>query len=212
MKALREKSFRGWPRRAQAGPLDIERLFSVKRGGIHFSAFDFTSQPHVRLRLYLVHRAGLDKPKMVTLNVLDEQGWTKWLAAMRIGFADELSDQTLPEPDKNAFQRYQEMFKNNKDTLAYLAPRGIGPTVWNTDERKRTQIRRRFMLLGQTIDGMRVWDVKRAIQTLRTLDSARKVPVALEGKGPMAGIVLYASLFEPDIARIDLWHLPDSAP
>jgi acyl-homoserine lactone acylase PvdQ len=66
------------------------------------------------------------------------------------------------------------------------------------------------MLLGQTIDGMRVWDVRRAIQTLRTLDSARDVPMALEGKGPMAGIVLYASLFEPDITRLDLWHLPDS--
>ncbi|MCH7557830.1 MAG: prolyl oligopeptidase family serine peptidase [Planctomycetes bacterium] len=213
MKALREKSFRGWPRRAQAGPLDIERLFSVKRGGIHFSAFDFTSQSHVRLRLYLAHRAGLDKPRMVTLNVLDEQGWTEWLAAMRVGFADELSDSAtggLPEPDKNAFQRYQEMFKNNKDTLAYLAPRGIGPTAWNTGERKRTQIRRRFMLLGQTIDGMRVWDVRRAIQTLRTLDLAREVPMALEGKGPMAGIVLYASLFEPDISKVDLWHLPDS--
>jgi len=210
MKALREKSFRGWPRRAQAGPLDIECLFSVKRGGIHFSAFDFTSQPHVRLRLYLAHRAGLDKPRMVTLNVLNEQGWTKWLAAMRVDFADELSDQTLTEPDKNAFQRYQEMFKNNKDVLAYLAPRGIGPTAWNTDERKRTQIRRRFMLLGQTIDGMRVWDVRRAIQTLRTLDLAREVPMALQGNGQMAGIVLYASLFEPDITRLDLWHLPDS--
>jgi len=26
----------------------------------------------------------------------------------------------------------------------------------------------------------------------------------------MAGIVLYASLFEPDIDRLDLWHLPHS--
>jgi len=210
MKALRKKSFLGWPKRAQAGPLDIECLFSVKRGAIHFSAFDFTSQPNVRLRLYLAHRAGPDKPRMVTLNVLDEQGWAKWLAAMRVGFADELSDQTLPEPDKNAFQRSQEMLKNNKDMLAYLAPRGIGPTAWNTDERKRTQIRRRFMLLGQTIDGMRVWDVRRAIQTLRTLDLAGEVPMTLQSNGQMAGIVLYASLFEPGIVRLDLWHLPDS--
>ena len=210
MKALWEKSFRGWPRRAQAGPLDVECLFSVKRGGIQFSAFDFTSQPHVRLRLYLAHRAGLDKPRMVALNVLDEQGWAKWLAAMRVGFADELSDQTLPEADEDAFKRNQEMLKNNKDILAYLAPRGIGPTVWNTDERKRTQIRRRFMMLGQTLDGMRVWDVRRAIQMLRTLDLAAEVPMTLQGKGRMAGIVLYASLFEPDIARLDLWHLPNT--
>ena len=66
------------------------------------------------------------------------------------------------------------------------------------------------MLLGQTIDGMRVWDVRRAIQTLRTLDLAKEVPMALQGNGRMAGIVLYASLFEHDIARLDLWHLPSS--
>ena len=210
MKTVRRKSFRGWPRRAQAGPLNIECLFSVKRGGIQFSAFDFTSQPHVRLRLYLAHRPGPDKPRMITLNVLDEQRWSKWLAAMRVAFADELSDQTLSEPDENAFKRYQELFRNNKDVLAYMAPRGIGPTEWNTDERKLTQIRRRFMMLGQTIDGMRVWDVRRAIQMLRTLDLAGEVPMTLKGNDQMAGIVLYASLFEPDIDRLDLWHLPDS--
>jgi len=129
---------------------------------------------------------------------------------MRVGFADELSDQVLPEPDENAFKRYQEMFRNNNCVMAYLAPRGIGLNAWNTDERKRTQIRRRFMLLGQTVDGMQVWDVRRAIQTLRILDSTREEPMALQGNDQMAGIALYASLFEPDIARLDLWHLPDS--
>jgi hypothetical protein len=66
------------------------------------------------------------------------------------------------------------------------------------------------MLLGQTIDGMRVWDVRRAIQTLRTLDSASDVPMAIQGNGQMAGIALYSSLFEPDVVRLDLWHLPNS--
>jgi hypothetical protein len=213
MKALREKSFNGWPTKAEAGPLNVKRAFSIERHGIRFSAFDFTSQPHVRLRLYLAHQAGLDKPQTVVLNVLSEQEWTEWLAAMSVGFADELSGSAtgeLPEPDEDAFKRNQEMFRNNKCVVAYLAPRGIGPTAWNTDEQKRTQIRRRFMLLGQTLDGMRVWDVRRAIQMLRTLDLAGNVPVALEGKGQMAGIMLYASLFEPGIVRLDLWHLPSS--
>jgi hypothetical protein len=66
------------------------------------------------------------------------------------------------------------------------------------------------MLLGQTLDGMRVWDVRRAIGALRTIDSIRGTPLTLKGKGQMAGIVLYASLFEPDIVRLDLWNLPCS--
>ena len=210
MRALWEKSFRGWPTEAEAGSLDLKPVFSVERHGIRLSAFDFTSQPHVRLRLYLAHRARLKKPKLVMLNVLDEQGWREWLAAMRMGFADELSDQTLPEPNEDAFKRSQRMFRKTKQAIAYLAPRGVGPTVWNTNERKRTQIRRRFMLLGQTLDGMRVWDIRRAIQTLRSVDSTGGVLIGLKAERQMAGIVLYAALFEPGIVRLDLWHLPHS--
>ena len=210
IKSLREKSFRGWPTEANAGPLDIKTIFSVERNGIRFSAYDFTSQPHVRLRLYTAQRAGLNKAEMVMFDVLDEEGWKEWLAAMRVGFANELKDQTLPEPDENAFQSKQELFKNTNRVMAYFAPRGIGLTAWNPDERKQTQIRRRFMLLGQTLDGMRVWDVRRAIQALRTIDSLSGKPLELQSKKNMAGIVLYASLFESDIVRLDLWHLPSS--
>ncbi len=210
IKSLREKSFRGWPTEMEAGPLDIKSVFSVERHGIRFSAYDFTSQPHVRLRLYLAHRARLKKTEMVTLDVLNEQEWREWLAAMRVGFANELKDQTLPEPDEKAFKSKQELFKNTKRVIAYFAPRGIGPTAWNPDERKQTQIRRRFMLLGQTLDGMRVWDVRRSIRALRTIDSLSGKPLELQGKKNMAGIVLYASLFEPDIVRLDLLYLPNS--
>jgi hypothetical protein len=160
--------------------------------------------------LYLLRKAKLDKPELVELDVLDDQAWTKWLAAIRVGFAEELGDETLPDPDENAFKRKQQMCKSTPWVWAYFAPRGIGPTEWNKDERKRTQIRRRFMLLGQTRDGMRVWDVRRAIQALRAIDSTKDLPLDLDSRGEMAGIVLYASLFEPDIAGIDLWHLPRS--
>ena len=208
MRNLRNKSFRGWPKPAQAGPLDIDSVFSAKHGGIQFSAFDFTSQPNVRLRLYLAGRAGHDKPEAVTLNILDEKGWSKWLAGMRVGFTDELSDQKLPEPDRDAFRSIREVLINSNRAVAWIAPRGIGPDAWNDNERKQVQIRRRFMLLGQTAEGMRVWDLRRAIQALRTFDSIKEVPVTLTGRDKMAGIALYASLFEPDITRLHLSHLP----
>jgi len=208
MKALRKKSFRGWPRPAQVVPLDINCVFSVEREGVQLSAYDFTSQPHVRLRLYLAHKAGLDKPEEVTLNVLDEKGWIRLLAGMRVGFDNELSVKKTVRPDKQTFTNIKDMLTISNHVMAYIAPRGIGPDAWNKDERKQVQIRRRFMLLGQTADGMRVWDVRRAIQALRTIKSVREAPVTLTGNGIMAGIVLYSSLFEPGISRLDLWNLP----
>lgn len=210
LKTLREKSFGGWPTQAQAGPLNIRQVFSAERHGIRLSAFDFTSQPHVRLRLYLAHRPGIERAEKVMLNVPDEQEWTQWLAGMRIGFADELKDETLPDPNEANFNHIRETLKDNNIVLAYAAPRGIGLTAWNPDERKQTQIRRRFMLLGQTLDGMRVWDVRRAIQAAGQVELLNDVPVALKGQRLTAGIVLYASLFEPDIAGLDLRHLPRS--
>lgn len=129
---------------------------------------------------------------------------------MRAGFADELGDQSLPDPNQEKFNELQKQLSKTNEIMAYFAPRGIGPTAWSSDERKQTQIRRRFMLLGQTLDGMRVWDVRRAIQTLRRIESTKSVPIVLQGKGQMAGITLYACLFEPDIAGLELWHLPHS--
>ena len=100
------------------------------------------------------------------------------------------------------------MLKVSNQVVAYITPRGIGPDAWNSNERKQVQIRRRFMLLGQTVDGMRVWDVRRGIQALRTIESIAEAPMILAGMAKMAGITLYASLFEPDITRLDLGHLP----
>jgi hypothetical protein len=62
------------------------------------------------------------------------------------------------------------------------------------------------MLLGQTEDGMRVWDVRRAIQALRSIDSQAEMPLTLQGQNTMAGIALYASLFEPGVQTLNLWH------
>lgn len=205
---LRKESFGGWP--AEGAPPDMKPAFLVERHGIRFSAYDFTSQEHVPLRLYLAHRSGLDRPELVVLNVLDEEGWRGWLAGMRPGFEAELKEEALPEPDPKAWSENEGMFRQFKWAMAWVAPRGIGPTAWDPAEKKQIQNRRRFYLLGQTLDGMQVWDARRAAQALRSVPELKGVPLWLQGERQMAGIALYAGLFEPDVARLDLWSLPHS--
>jgi hypothetical protein len=84
----------------------------------------------------------------------------------------------------------------------------VGPTAWDKSEKKQTQHQRRFYLLGQTLDGMRVWDVRRAIQAVRSLETIGSAPLSLHGQRTAAGVVVYAALFEPDIRRLDLRDLP----
>lgn len=210
MQALREKVFRGWPDTDEAGPLDVDRVFSAEAGGVRLTAYDFNSQPNVRLRLFLVYLADRADPKPVTLNVLDESAWTQWLSGMKVKFQDRLGAYDLPDADPGGFEALRGMLNTERGPLAYVCPRGIGADAWTGDEKKHTQIRRRFMLLGQTLDGMRVWDVRRTIQALGQIEETREMAPAILARGDMAGVALYAALFEPRIARLHLVDLPTS--
>lgn len=201
--SLLERSFRAWP---APEPLALAPAFSVERHGVKFAAYDFTSQGPVRLRLYVAHRADLKKADLAVLNVLDAPAWTEFLATLRPGFEAELKDEALPPADDAGFKELQGMFRSFAWVMAYVAPRGIGPTAWDASEKKQTQHRRRFYLLGQTLDGMQVWDVRRAVQAFRAQHA--ETPLWLQSHRQMAGITLYASLFEPDITRLDLYALP----
>jgi len=77
-------------------------------------------------------------------------------------------------------------------------------------QKKANQIRRRFMLLGQTLDSMRVWDIRCAVQALRSLPGFQRAPLTVRAAGPMGVNAAYAALFEPDIARLELAALPAS--
>jgi len=92
--------------------------------------------------------------------------------------------------------------------VAYFSPRGLGADTWTGDAKKQTHIRRRFMLLGQTLDSMRVWDIRQAIRALKLRYPAAELRA--EGRGTQAVNLLYASLFEPGISGMTLHDLPAS--
>jgi hypothetical protein len=210
--ALRAKTFGGWPTAAE--PLDVAEAWSVDRDGVTLRAYDFTSQDPFRLRLYVASRTGLAKPERVVLDVLDEQGWRNFLGAYRGAFADTLPALTpgdsAADPEPAAFAETKRLLTANDWAIVSVAPRGVGPTAWDSRPKQQTHIRRRFYLLGQTLEGMQVYDVRRAVQAVRTLPGRSESPLWLQGRGEMAGVALYASLFEPKIAGLDLWDLPRS--
>jgi len=207
MTFLKQKTFRGWPEENQS--LNLKQAFSVENEGVKFSAIDFTSQAGIPLRLYLAHRAGLKPAELdlVVVNALNQQGWTDFLSSYGSAFKAQLQSEALPAPDAEAFAQNKKMFDSFKWAMAYVAPRGIGRTQWEQSERNTTHIRRRHVLIGQTLDGQRIWDVRRAVQSIRSLPGFQDVQLWMQGEDEMAGIVLYASLFEPNVHRLDLWRL-----
>ncbi|GIS60951.1 MAG: hypothetical protein CM1200mP2_31760 [Planctomycetaceae bacterium] len=149
--ALATRSFRGWP--SHPDGLDLEQGPMVTSGDITARTFWFNPQGGIRLPLVVLHRKGLplESLDLVVLNTVDDGGWTSLLASLAGGGLSlpGMAGITRVEPDKAEFAQTEKMFQSFKWGMAYVAPRGIGPTAWGQAERRQTQVRRRFMLLGQ---------------------------------------------------------------
>lgn len=207
LEKLRQLSFGGWPSAEKPAQLNLEnRAF---RDGITFSQYSFNSQSTIRLPLFLVHRKDLDPDDLdlVVLNVLDDQSWLDFALTFSPGFPETFPG-VEPSKERDPYEAELGLHRNMKWGMAYLPPRGIGPTAWTSDERERIQIRRRFALLGQTVDGMRTWDITRGIEALRTIEGMDRPDLWLQSRGVMAGNTLYAALFTEKVHRLDLHQLP----
>lgn len=224
MKALAEQTFRGWP--VEKDALDLQQVYQQEHDGIVLKAFDFTSQKPFRLRLYVAHAADIKQPDLVVLNTLNESGWQDFLTTYGPAFSAALEgdlervkisagEKKLAERAPDSWRQTRGMLSKFPWVMAYVAPRGEGLLAWSQEPKKRTQMRRRFYLLGQTWEGMQAWDLRRAMEAVRSVpwnekQSLGDSPLWLQSHGQMAALTLYASLFESPVKRLDLHELPRS--
>ena len=209
--ALRTKAFGGWPATAEA--LQPVQTAQRARGEVQLTTWEFTSQGNVRLPLVVLSRGAPQNAKAIHLHVADEADWNALVAThgepgtVLAGAANPAGG---PAPLPAHLQVLHDRVQRGEIALAYLPPRGIGPTATSGTARDQIQIRRRYMLLGQTLDGMRVWDIQRAVAALRQSAIAGNAPLHLHGARQQAVNVLYSSLFTDGIAGVEMVAPPAS--
>jgi cephalosporin-C deacetylase-like acetyl esterase len=86
------------------------------------------------------------------------------------------------------------------DAVLLIAPRGSGPMRW--PDPAPYYIQRSLPLLGRTVDGCRLEDVRAAVaHVLQTKGNSAPV-VKIVGRGQAGVIASYAALFEPRVAEV----------
>lgn len=211
---LTRQTFAGWP--VKPGPLEVKPAGEAADGGLKVRAWDFQSEEGVDLRLWLLSAAGAagaagaGAPRRVVLEAVDEAGWQALARDLGPAFQEILQRDGPATRDETALRRRLEELPAGT-VRAILAPRGVGPTRWSAaGTAADNHVRRAFALVGQTLDGQRVWDVRRAVQALGQDGELKGKPLTLEGRGPMAGVLLYAALYEPAATRLVLREPPAS--
>ncbi|MCO8120454.1 acetylxylan esterase [Stieleria sp. TO1_6] len=196
---ISQRCFGGWPDPAE--PLDV-KVIKSNSGSVNASLIEFTSQTPYRLPIYLFQHAG-DNNGPLEIVVLDDAGWDKWSPMLAASFPDQLP---AIQPDEKLLAQWQSSSAHKN--VAFVAPRGIGPTHWTDNDRERTHIRRRFMLLGQTLAGMQIYDVHRSLQALRDVPQLQWQSLKVSGDQDAAVWALYAALFSDGIDELTLNGLP----
>jgi cephalosporin-C deacetylase-like acetyl esterase len=87
-------------------------------------------------------------------------------------------------------------------------PRGVDEIGWPRSFWK--DVFRNAMHVGRTVDSMRLWDVLRAVDVLRSEPGVDPERIMVSGKGAAAGLALYAALLDPRVRQVLLLDPPSS--
>lgn len=214
---LQTKTFGGWPAANAAVPVNVREVATATADNVRLSVHEFDSENGIRLRFYLAQRC-LVAPKALHLETVDDANWQQQLQLAKVGFAAAFGEEfaragidpkspVTPEQQKQ-FAGWMRYIRDNGAAYITFAPRGVGPTALGGDKRYQTQMRRRFMLLGETLASTQVWDVHRASEAARALPGLGELPLHFHASREMTEIATFAALFEPKLTSLTLAQPP----
>ena len=191
--SLSDEVFRNWPK------LDfIPTLKEVQRskaGSQECVLYQVRTDAKTYLPVYWI-KSKASKHKTVRVIIMDETSWASWKLALSNAFPDlSLFNGELDVALKDVSVLDQE------DDLVIITVRGAGPTKYAKKELTLTQIKRRFYLMGQTLEQMQTWDILQAVNAINSLSKSK---VEIEAQGQYANMLIYSSLFFNSPAKLAL--------
>ncbi len=206
MKALRGKVFASWP---EEGTPHMEPAGRILASGV--MAEKYTLRPMGKgtepaLDLYLLLPDGPVDRNHFVLNILDSEGW----AAVEGMYGPVFPSLFPGRENQTAKPSAIEALIGTGIPQAFLCPRGEGPHKKAGTEKDRIQLRRSFYLTGATLESWQVWDIRAAVNRLRSLPGSGDATVLIDASGAQAVNAIHASLFEPGVNHLDLRNVPSS--
>lgn len=189
-KILLKESFGAWP----TAHSNVYGFDEVQRKGKNrdVRTMEFEAEEGIRLS---VSYSPVRKPDGILLEVISEEA-----SALVPAFFREEGDKSFD------FMR-RAMSISPKTVVAFLTVRGDG----SADPKKTIQIRRRYMLVGETLDGMRVRDIGRGIDLLRSVKPLAALPLHIVARGRnAANVAVYAAVGDKEVASLTLINFPSN--
>ena len=203
---LKETALRNLPADDSSKAANQARNSSWSSDSNVLEMIEFQSDTVYSLPIFVLHRQDLPLEDIESLRVTicDEAEWTRVSNQLASAFPDCSYVTQNENPAETTNANESSLIKDMEtDAVAFLLPRGIGPTAWSGDARKQTHIKRRFALLGQTLDAVRIHDVIRGVESLKTR-IGEESHFVLEGDRAAADWAMFAALMGPEVSELQL--------
>jgi hypothetical protein len=203
MSQLRSHVFAAWPELVKQAP---EKIGSAPHGTGMLHAYTVKGEEPFELRLYAFVPKGCEVPARVEgadLHIMDEETWRSFQTAYQPALLRTGDPYIENSGGSDLSASASEAKATGQPRISlYGVPRGIGPLAWR--QPKDTSIRRRFALIGSTVDSARAWDICALLESARSMEVLRSVPIHLHASKAMAVNAMYASLFVEPISQMTL--------
>lgn len=188
MEQLDSLVFRGWPSGSHQPEIILHE--EMKSDEIALQLYKLSSEPHIDLPILVLTYKGADVEQGV-IQVMDDSVWQRLSPILGSLFNDHALWSKTDEP--RGISLFREELKK-KGRIIYLPIRGAGIASYAGDESKQTHIKRRYYLIGQTLESMQTYDI---LQGTRAVKSLYPEITSIETTGNMAIMTIYAALYNP---------------
>lgn len=207
VESLEDEVFNGWPEPDEAAPLQAERVARGERDGVAVLLIEYTSQPGVRLELLtLAEPSGEEVDRVDLVVVPDELAGSVLESLKPVALGEDPPPDSISPSEALFHYRIIAGEENPGVPIGFVFTRGIGETAWPEEE--ETHLRRRFPLIGQTLAGMRTWDLRRAIAAIGEIPEYAEAAVTLTAARTEVPLAVFAAVFEPGVRQVRLRQVP----
>ncbi len=192
---------------AQAAPPKMEKLAAYSSKNGRLDLWRLATDSHTQLPLF---RLSAPSPtgKGLRIIALDDDNWDEWSKLLSLSFPDAKLGVETSRESLNS-KKVDELFKES-DEIALIAMRGAGPARFSGGKFEQTHIRRRYYLLGQTLETLQTLDLTQALQALNPDLQNGDRPIQASAGGSTAVMLAYASIYAPKGFTLSLDRPPFS--